>query len=182
MDTDIEYQNGLKLELTKLRHNLHFNLKPFIQQYPRMTTGTFYRQCACTHAELYEIPKGFPVALKVADSAQVAHFYSNLCRTCLLLHEGYNNTLFLSTNRPTNFFSSFKIDTITLMEQRLELLKYLVQITSKKERRVPAVKHPRIQKSPPVDNLEYRLEQLELKVAELEEKINAKNSRKKTAL
>lgn len=119
------YKASLKDELTTLRFQLRKKLEPYHSLYQAMSTNDFYRKCSFTHSALYSLPNNFPKNLKVADSPQIAAFYSNLSRTCLLFSSGYSSGLKDSSEVKSSIFLSSKVDEMTLLENRIELYKYL---------------------------------------------------------
>jgi hypothetical protein len=130
MTPEEEYYLKTKKDLLNERLKLNQRLRPFMRMYPRMLTGAFYRSCAYTHNELkLQLPEDFPTHLRVADTYQTCMFYSNLSRSVLLFKSGHTSELLHVPNRPILLFEiKSELDELTLMEHRLELLKYLNHI------------------------------------------------------
>jgi hypothetical protein len=136
-----EYEKELKDTLLSQQFNLNRRLKPFIDLYPKMPRGQFYRKCAYTHSQVGLVPKDFPSNLLIAQVPQESNYYSNLSRTCLLFHSGYSNGLNEDKQALITLFKSNKnIDDATILEQRIELLRYLFTLLKEPKKDLKRIK------------------------------------------
>ncbi len=160
----LDYIKQLKQELSTERIKLHSILKEFSALYPKSSTGEFYRKCSYTYNELFTLPSDFPHQLMLADTIQVAIFYSNLSRTVLLYREGYSGVLKEESTHPRILFNVHRdLDVVIQLEHQTELYKYFNYILRNKKNEVQRIKGTKCMKSlhEVVRDLEDRVKVLE---------------------
>ena len=128
-------ERQLQDELSTLQYHINRKIKPFLHllnQKGGLDRGQLYRRCAITYDSLYDIPKGFPSQLYIANIPQQATFYSAYSKTVLLCSKNFTGKLLTERDErvlKTPLFRAKKdIDALTILEHKIELLKYLDSI------------------------------------------------------